>query len=228
MLKLSPRIQMAADMVRDGAVVADIGTDHAYLPCALVLDGRCKSALACDINEGPLANALKTVNAFSLSEKIKLRLSDGFKNICPEEAEDFVLCGMGGTLITSLVAATPWLKDPTKRLIIQPQSHAEDIRRYLCENGFSIILENACTDAGKLYCAMCATYTGESTFPNPSFYYIGKLPQSSSPAARLYVEKILSRLKKRFCALEESDTLPLERQNLSAVIGEIEEIIEKW
>lgn len=215
-------------MVRDGAVVADIGTDHAYLPCALVLAGRCKSALACDINEGPLANALKTVNACSLSEKIKLRLSDGFKNITSDEADDFVMCGMGGTLITELVAATPWLKNPTKRLILQPQSHAEDIRRYLCENGFSILYENACVDAGKLYCAMCVSYTGEKTFPKQSYYYIGKLPQSTSPAARDYVEKTLARLKKRFCALQKSDTLPLERENLSTVIGEIEEIIEKW
>ena len=228
MLKLSPRIQMAADMVRDGAVLADIGTDHAYLPCALVLEGRCERALACDINEGPLANALKTVNTYSLSEKIKLRLSDGFRNIRPDEAEDFVLCGMGGTLITELIAATPWLKDETKRLILQPQSHAEDIRRYLCENGFSILYENACVDAGKLYCAICARYTGEITHPAQSFYYVGKLPQCSSPAAKDYVEKILARLKKRFTALEKSDTLPEERQNLSVIIGEIEEIVEKW
>ena len=134
MLNLSERIMMAAKMVRSGSVVADIGTDHAYLPAKLVLDGICPTALACDLRKGPLDNAKNTVENYGVADKISLRLSDGFDEIRPHEADDFIMCGMGGTLMTELVARTDWLKDPEKLLILQPQSHAEDIRDFLIRN----------------------------------------------------------------------------------------------
>ena len=162
MLKLSERILMAAKMVRSGRIAADIGTDHAYLPAWLVLNGVCPSALACDLRKGPLDNAKKTVEHYAVADKITLRLSDGFDKIEANEADDFIMCGMGGTLMAELVARTEWLKNPDKLLILQPQSHAEDIRSYLITNGFEILKEDACTDGGKLYCALCARWSGEN------------------------------------------------------------------
>ena len=87
-------------MVRPGSVAADIGTDHAYLPASLILNGICPRALACDLRKGPLSNAAKTVAAYGLEGKITLRLSDGFDEIEPFEADDLIICGMGGTLMT--------------------------------------------------------------------------------------------------------------------------------
>ena len=130
---------MAAKMVRHGSVVADIGTDHAYLPAYLVLNGISPKALACDVRKGPLANAEKTVGHFGLEKQITLRLSDGFDEIEPFEAQDFIICGMGGTLMEQLVSRTYWLKDSSKRIIVQPQSHAEDIRNFFVESGFPIL-----------------------------------------------------------------------------------------
>lgn len=194
MLNLSERIMMAAKMVRKGSIAADIGTDHAYLPAWLVLNGISPSALACDLRKGPLDNAKKTVEAYGVADKITLRLSDGFDEIEPFEAQDFIMCGMGGTLMAELLGRAYWLKDSSKRIIVQPQSHAEDVRKFFVENGFEILCEDACIDSGKLYCAMSAEYRGEKTVKDESYYFSGELLKCRKPEAKLYLTKIKERL----------------------------------
>ena len=197
MLNLSERMLMAAKMVRRGNAVADIGTDHAYLPAYLILNGISPKALACDVRKGPLENARKTVEHYGIEDKITLRLSDGFDEIEPFEAQDFIMCGMGGTLMEQLVSRAYWLKDKSKRIIVQPQSHAEDIRRFFVENGFEILFEDACSDGGKLYCAIAAEYTGEIEQRPVSYIYTGRLPECGKKEARLYLENMLARLRKK-------------------------------
>lgn len=213
-------------MVRMGNTVADIGTDHAYLPAYLVLNGISPKALACDVRKGPLDNAKKTVEHYGIEDKITLRLSDGFDEIEPFEAQDFIMCGMGGTLMQELVSRAYWLKDPAKRIIVQPQSHAEDIRRFFVENGFEILFEDACTDGGKLYCAMAAEYTGNEIKAPVSYIYTGRLPECKKPEARLYLENIYARLIKKL----EAAKLHGSEENaeyLEKVTLEMEEIINE-
>ena len=197
MLTLSERMLMAAKMVRKGNAVADIGTDHAYLPAYLILNGISPKALACDVRKGPLENARKTVEHYGIEDKITLRLSDGFDEIEPFEAQDFIMCGMGGTLMEQLVSRAYWLKDSSKRIVVQPQSHAEDIRRFFVENGFEILFEDACIDGGKLYCAMAAEYTGKMLQRPVSYIYTGELPKCGKKEARLYLENTVARLRKK-------------------------------
>ncbi len=213
-------------MVRKGSVVADIGTDHAYLPAYLVLNGISPSALACDLRKGPLDNAKKTVEQYGIADKITLRLSDGFDKIEPFEADDFILCGMGGTLMAELLARASWLKDSNKRIILQPQSHAEDVRIFLIENGFSIICEDACTDMGKLYCAMAAEYTGEMKETNISYIYTGELPKCKKPEAKLFLNKVAERLKIKLKAEKEYGS-PEEAENINNILFETEKTINE-
>ncbi len=221
MLKLSERMLMAAKMVRSGSIAADIGTDHAYLPAWLILNNICPSALACDVRKGPLDNARKTVESYDIENKITLRLSDGFDKINPDEAQDFIICGMGGTLMEELVSRTEWLKDKSKRLIVQPQSHSEDIRRYFVQNGFEILFEDACTDGGKLYCAMAAEYTGEITKKSISYIYSGKLPECGKTEAQLIIGNTVSRLRTKLDAAKNHGT-PENAEYLEKVIAELE------
>lgn len=224
MLNLSERMLMAAKMVRKGNAVADIGTDHAYLPAWLVLNGISPSALACDVRKGPLENAKKTVEYYNISDKITLRLSDGFDEIEPFEAQDFIMCGMGGTLMEELVSRAHWLRDKSKRIIVQPQSHAEDIRRYFVESGFEILFEDACTDGGKLYCAMAAEYTGIKQEKSVSYIYSGRLSECRKPEAKKYLENILSRLSTKL----EAEKLHGSAENaayLEKITLELEETI---
>ena len=226
MLNLGERMMMAAKMVRKGSVVADIGTDHAYLPAYLVLNGISPSALACDLRKGPLDNAKKTVEQYGISDKITLRLSDGFDKIEPFEADDFILCGMGGTLMAELLSRAYWLRDSKKRIILQPQSHAEDVRKFLIENGFSIICEDACIDTGKLYCAMAAEYTGKTKEFSNSYIYTGELPKCQKPEAKLFINKVAERLKIKLKA-EKDYGSPEEAENINNILLETEKILNE-
>lgn len=213
-------------MVRSGKIAADIGTDHAYLPAWLVLNNICPSALACDLRKGPLDNAKKTVELYGIEDKITLRLSDGFDKIEPFEADDFIMCGMGGTLMAELVARAYWLKDPEKLLILQPQSHAEDIRAFLIKNGFEILTEDACNDGGKLYCAFSARYCGKSKDYSEGYIYYGKLPKCKKDEAHQYLCKTVSRLKTKLEA-EKTHGSPETAAYLDRIISETEEKINE-
>ena len=122
MLKLKSRLNMAAQMVRKGSRLADIGTDHAYLPAALILDGTVPCAIAADLRKGPLENAEATVKNYGIAEKVQLRLSDGLKCVNSSEVDDIVIAGMGGILISEILEAAPWVKNENIR-IYTPKKH---------------------------------------------------------------------------------------------------------
>ena len=195
---------MTASLVREGRRIADIGTDHAYLPVYLVLNGKNPSAIASDLRTGPLENARQTVNEYGLSEIIELRLSDGFDMLYFTEADDFILAGMGGTLMTDLISRTDWLKNENIHLVLQPQSHAQDIRKYLCENGFEINRELCVSEGERLYIAFDAYFTGSADRKDDSYYYFGSLPENTDENSKLYVKKLIERLEKERTALKQS------------------------
>lgn len=216
MIKLDIRLKMAADEVRKGKKVVDIGTDHAYLPAYLIENKICSSAIAADIGKGPLENARKVVSTSKeLSEKIQLRLSDGLKEISSHEAEDIVIAGMGGILISEILSAAPWVRDETKRLILQPMSHAEDVRRYLCENGFEIIKEKACTDGKHNYIIIIAEFKNKANDKDEAFYYKGLIQHDTSEDAQKYHNSRMSSLIKKRDALK----------NAGQDVSDIEKII---
>lgn len=205
MIKLDTRLKLAADEVRKGKKVADIGTDHAYLPAYLIENNICPSAIAADIGKGPLENAQKVVSTSkNLSDRIELRLSDGLKEIRPDEAEDIVIAGMGGILISEILTAAPWVKDETKRLILQPMSHAEDVRRYLCENGFEIIKEKACTDGRHNYILIVAEFKNKVNNKDEAFYYKGLIQYDESEDAQKYHNSRMASLIKKRDALKKA------------------------
>jgi len=225
-IKLSPRLQMAADMVRKGVRIADIGTDHAYIPVYLVQNGICPGGIAADLRESPLANARATVNACGLTAEVALRLSDGLDEIAPGEADDIILAGMGGTLIADLVKRTLWLRDHSKHLILQPMTHAEDVRAYLCENGYEILYENACFEAHRCYIAMCARFAEKLMLKAAqSYYYIGELPACGNTAALEHLSRQYARLNKRACALEVTNKNPQEAAMLKKIIDDISGVL---
>lgn len=202
-MKLTNRLSMVADAVGQCEKFVDIGTDHAYLPAYLLLNGKVQCALACDLREQPLQNAEKTVKAYGLEEKIKLRLSDGLQNVAPEEADVIAIAGMGGILISEMIETTPWLRDAKKRLVLQPMTHEEDVRKALYANGFEILSEHTSAEGKRLYLCITAQYNGRVETPEPYVYYSGLLPQGQSKTDQLYLEKIKTRLLKRAEALKE-------------------------
>lgn len=153
------RLETAAELVRPGAYVADIGTDHAYLPIYLVGRGIASRAVASDINRGPLERAASNIRAAGLSDRISLLLTDGVDGLFGLGVTDYLICGMGGELIVSVTEA-PFLRDPSVLLILQPMTKPEILRKSLLDRGFSIKDERLAEEAGRIYQIFSAAFTG--------------------------------------------------------------------
>lgn len=150
--KLSKRLETVASYVPKNAVVADIGSDHAYLPCYLVLNNRVIGAVAGEVVKGPYESACHEVRQENLQEQIKVRLADGLQAI---EQDDHVtaitIAGMGGPLIASILEKDPERLAGVKRLILQPNIHAIAIREWSTRNNWKIVGEAILKEDGKIY-----------------------------------------------------------------------------
>ena len=160
-LELSPRLQLLADWVPQGARFADVGTDHASLPVGLTLHGCVTSAIASDLRKGPLERARETGRTYG-AEGIDYRLGNGLAGIRPEEADTIVIAGMGGENIASILAASPWTADGAHTLLLSPHTRAEELRLFLMDHGYVIRREALVRDRGTLYPVMEVT-AGELT-----------------------------------------------------------------
>lgn len=160
-------------MIRDGVTLYDIGSDHAYLPVSLLLDGKIPFAYICDVARGPLSKADETVKAYGVGEKCRLCLSDGMNSVDVVPPCDISIAGMGGELIASIIDACPDVKDPEIRLVLQPMTRGEELRRYLSENGFEILHENTVFE-GKYYTVISCRYTGNKYGLSPSELLLGR------------------------------------------------------
>lgn len=201
MTELGERLLCAASMVRKRTKIVDIGTDHAYLPAYLIINGKADKILACDIGKKPLENAGKTVNQYSLTDKIPLRISDGLKEVCPDEADEIIICGMGGTLMSEILSGAPWIRKEGMHLILQPMTHSEDVRYWLCKNGFRISEEKHIIDNKRVYCCISADYDGEVSDIDKGYCYFGSLPVNDETALA-FIHKRLERLDKKINALK--------------------------
>lgn len=223
MLKLDDRLSLCASFVREGAALADIGTDHGYLPIWLLLNKKIKYAVAADVRESPLERAKVNIKRYGLKDEIKTVLSDGLDNIEVDEVDDIVMAGMGGELIVRLIDRTPWLKDAKKNLILQPMTRAEILREYLYNNGFDIKNEKACISFGKTYSVMLVSYNGIIKQYSIKDKYIGTLENDKSYEAKCYIDTVNRKLKKKIIGYE---TGTEEYNSLELLIAELNEIID--
>ncbi len=204
---LDNRLNLCAEFVRNGAKLADIGTDHAYLPVWLCRIGKCPSAIAADINPDPLKRGAKTIQDANMSEQVKTRLSDGLNEIGQDEADDIVIAGMGGELIAKILSEWKFSKDSSKHFILQPMTKSEVLIKWLCENGYEILNQDCCVAAKKCYTVLLVKYTGEIIARDESFYYLAKLTPNEKETHLQFVKSQINRLLKqaigdvRFAAL---------------------------
>ena len=157
---LDKRLLSCAEFVRAGAVFADIGTDHGYLPLFLLREGRITRAYLSDVNRGPLSSAERNAREERLDDKCEFILTDGAAALSGKGITDYAICGMGGELITRIIGDAPHLFTQGTRLILQPMTKQECVRRFLVESGFSVIAERFSFDSGKYYVTVVAEYTG--------------------------------------------------------------------
>lgn len=150
-IKLSKRLHTVAHLIKSNRVVADIGTDHGYLPIYIVKNQIAKRVIAMDVRKGPLEKASQNVKAYEVSDAIDLRLSDGLEKLQPLEADTVTICGMGGKLIQSILTKGITKIDEYTQLIVSPQSEISEFRRFLNQNGFLVEKELMLQEDNQFY-----------------------------------------------------------------------------
>ena len=171
---LDARLLTCARFVRAGAVFADIGTDHGYLPIFLLKSGKIERAVLSDINEGPLSSARENVRENGLSDKCTFMLCDGANALSGMGITDYAICGMGGELIASIISSAEHLMAVGTRLILQPMSRPNFVRECLCTLGFTILDERYSASLGKYYLTILAEYTGKRQDLPREIYELGE------------------------------------------------------
>ena len=171
--KISKRLEAAASFCRRGARIADVGTDHAYLPIYLYAAGIISGGVASDINAGPVERARVHIAHSEAKRAIDVLRTDGLNGIEAYAPDDIFILGMGGELISSIIDRAEWVKDGKYRLILQPMTHPELLRAYLYKNGFSIV-DEVLLKEDKIYHIICAEYSGEVYSPSAEELMFGK------------------------------------------------------
>lgn len=186
---ISQRLLVCAGYVLPGAHVCDVGCDHGYLAIHLARSGAA-SVLATDIAAAPLAKARRNIARFGLDGVISTRLTDGLAGVEAGECDTVVIAGMGGDCIAGILSRCPWVGDGAHRLILQPQTSGNDLRRWLGQNGWRIAGEQLCQDAGRLYTVLLALAGGGRPLSPGEEFLSPALRQSGSPLLGRYTDRL--------------------------------------
>jgi len=204
-MALSLRLQAVLDLVRHSKILADIGTDHAYLPIEAVRAGLCQKAIACDINKGPLEIAAANIEMAQLSDRIETRLGDGLAPVHQNEADCIVISGMGGMRIWNILHTQQAKAQFAKKLILQPQHNLEELRRSLHDTGYEIRTEKLIYEDSRFYVILLAGHTGKISTWTEQEYFFGK-HITESPHFLQYLEYHQSKIARYIQSIKDDDT----------------------
>ncbi|MBP3665271.1 MAG: SAM-dependent methyltransferase [Tyzzerella sp.] len=188
-MELSKRLQAVSDLLNQGLVVADVGTDHGYIPIYLVQTGKTEKAFAMDVNEGPLLRAKAHIAEQGLSEKIEVRLSDGVRALSPGECDSVVIAGMGGALAIKIMEEGEMVFRNLKEFVLQPQSELAKVRQYLYEQNYCVIAEDMVLEEGKFYPMMKVINGNSPAYSVEELRYGKRLLEQKHPVLLMYLEK---------------------------------------
>lgn len=206
-MELSKRLQAVANLIPADRIVADIGTDHGYIPIWLIEQKKSRKVIAMDINEGPLMRAMEHITGYGLGNYIETRRSDGLKQLKQGEADCIVIAGMGGGLVIKIMTEGADILSGIRECILQPQSEIEKVRLYLENKGYRCVAEDMVYEDGKFYPMMRVwkqTQAAEKPYDLAELRYGRLLLQQRHPVLIQYLEReiatkeqILSELKTR-------------------------------
>lgn len=190
-MELSKRLYAVAGLVTEGASVADIGTDHGYVPIYLVERGIASKVIALDVNQGPLNRARMHIVGHGLGDRIETRLSDGLAMIRPGEVDTVIASGMGGPLTIRILQEGKEVADQLNALILQPQSEICRVRRFLTENGYRIEQEDMVLEDGKYYPVMRVVHGPREPYEEWEYLYGKRLLEARHPVLLEFLKREL-------------------------------------
>lgn len=197
-MNISKRLMTVASMITDGNCVADIGTDHGYIPIYLVLERGFRRTIAMDVNDGPLLRANENIKKYNVSDYVETRLSDGLRALKENEAQTIVIAGMGGMLINRIITQDITVAKSADELILSPHSDVALVRTCLRDNGFMIADEEMVCDEGKYYFVLKAV-KGNMDFINEFELLYGKFLIHKKSG--VFLEYLKDEYNKRECIL---------------------------
>ena len=210
MPNLNPRLFKIASLLKPCRCLADIGTDHGYIPIYALSKGLCEKAIASDINSGPLARAKEHAEQMGLEDKIDLRLGGGLSTLEEGEADTIVIAGMGGLLIAEILENSPEIVKGAITLILQPMTAQAELREYLSRGGYTLEKEFLVAEEEKLYNIFMIKVGGETHY-TPKELLLGKDIEADEELLRLHFEKIQRKLRIRLEGLEKSSLAESKR-----------------
>lgn len=222
-MQLSKRLQCLADFVRPGDRIVDVGTDHAYIPIWLLLNGLVTDAIATDIRPGPLLRARSDAEYYGVLDRLRLLQCDGLALIRPEEVDTVLIAGMGGETIIKILSDAPWATQ--KRLILQPQTKQEELRAWLSSQALAITDARLAYDTGRIYLIWCVGAGEAGHFSGVD----APLLAHRDPLLKPWLEEQIKRLRKRLHGLESaaapdparSDPLRKQLEKLEEIYHEV-------
>ena len=221
-MELSYRLNKIAEKVTINGIIADIGTDHAYIPIFLYKNNKIKSAIACDISKGSLQKAVDNINKYNLQNNIQTRLGNGLEKITLEDNVDtIIIAGMGGMLMIDILEKGKIIVNSVKELILQPQKDIDKVREYLHKNKFKIIDDEMLKDDGKYYTIIKAIKGNEDKLYKTEEYIFGRFEIDSK--CKILKEYIEDQLYKMEIVLKN-----IKETNVQSRILEIEDNIKMY
>lgn len=226
-MSLGSRLQAVANLVPQNSIIADIGTDHGYLPIELIKSGKCKKAIAADVNIGPYTAAKHSVSAAMLNDKIELRLGSGLSVLTEHEVDIAIFCGMGGNLMRQLLIDSPNIVNSLKGMIFQPQQGYTALRSYLYSINWHIEAETLAKEDGRIYQIIYAL-PGKAPMPIELELEIGPLLNANRPPLfNEMIAEFITKTKRSLNGMEKSATAKntVHYQELQKYLNNLEELL---
>jgi tRNA (adenine22-N1)-methyltransferase len=225
-MNLSERLQHIAGMIPECNRLADVGTDHAYIPIHTTMKKISSTAIASDINKGPIKLAQSNIRKYGLSDKIETRVGPGLTVLKQGEADVVLIAGMGGNLIADILNDSLEVARSTKHLILQPVQYPEVLRKYLIASGFSIIDEDLVKDENKYYHIMKVVNEPSEPFEKEAYYYIGvKLIEKKHPLLKDLLEHKLNLFYKILSQISPEDQ-PQKYEEIEGLRIDFEDVMK--
>ncbi len=223
---LTPRLMQLANLVTPCKMVADIGTEHAYLPVYLCMNRKAEFAIASDIRKGPLSRAEATVHRYHMEERISTRLGNGADPLSAGEADCIIIAGMGGLMIADILKDNLRVFRKAKQILLQPMSSVPELRSLLYESGYTILSETLAKEGQKLYHILSVTAEKEPDSPTALEFFFGRNLLKDRPEHfDEYIRKQKRKLTRMAEGLKKSESVDaalrlIEIQTLLSILKE--------
>lgn len=226
-MDISDRLKCIANMVDKCDSIADIGTDHAYLPIYLIKNKICRKAIASDINKGPVKKAKLNITMENEDKAIECRLGPGLTTIVPNEVNAAVIAGMGGNLIRDIIEDSMEVFKSLNYLVLQPVQNPEVLRKYINEKGYEIIDEDLCKDENKYYELIKIRYSNKVKHLDNIYCEISKvLFEKKHPLVKEYIFFKIEKYDKIFNNIkDDGDMAKIRKNNLNQKIVKLKEML---